>query len=238
MKREQPYILIVEDDLEIQSLLKDYLLKHEFLVEVADGGAQFDRLVSYKGLPDLIVLDVMLPGEDGLSICRRVRVNSQVPILFLTAKGDDIERIIGLEMGADDYMPKPFNPRELVARIRAILKRTSQSTQVETSQLSVGSLVVDREARNVKEQNGSEIKLTSAEFDLLECFVNRPGRVLSRDQLMDWTRGRTAEAFDRTIDVQVSRLRKKIETGSEPMIKTLRNSGYQLCVPVKPIQGH
>ncbi len=236
MTREQPYIIIVEDDPEIQTLLKDYLVKHDFSADIANGGAALDHLLSYKGMPDLIVLDVMLPGEDGLSICRRLRTNSRVPIIMLTAKGEDIDRIIGLEMGADDYLPKPFNPRELVARIRAILRRTEQSLNIDTDQLSVGPLTVDLDARCVMDQKGDEINLTSAEFDLLECFVTRPGRVLSRDQLMDWTRGRKAEALDRTIDVQVSRLRKKIEDGSEPMIKTLRNAGYLLSAPVKPIR--
>jgi two-component system OmpR family response regulator len=177
------------------------------------------------------VLDIMLPGEDGLSICRRLRAGSRVPILMLTARSEDIDRIVGLEMGADDYLPKPFNPRELVARIRAILRR-AEAPPVERRRLIVnGDLLVDLDARSVARVDGAAIALTSAEFDLLECFLTRPRRVLSREQLMDWTRGRQAEPLDRTIDVQVSRLRKKIERGTE-LIKTVRNAGYLLAATV------
>jgi two-component system, OmpR family, response regulator len=157
-----------------------------------------------------------------------------MPILMLTAKSDDIDRIVGLELGADDYMGKPFNPRELLARIRAILRR--QDTRSEANRrVSVGSITVDLDKRAVTTFDGNAIDLTAADFDLLECFVTRPGRVLSRDQLMDWTRGRRANSLDRTIDVQVSRLRKKIETGDAPMIKTLRNAGYMLVAEVTPL---
>jgi two-component system, OmpR family, response regulator len=229
---EQAAIIVVEDDAEIRSLVADYLRRQGFRVEVADGGAALDRHLSVSGDPDLIVLDVMLPGEDGLSICRRLRAASRVPILMLTAKGDDIDRIVGLEMGADDYLPKPFNPRELVARIRAILRRNAPRP-VEAKRVRVGMLIVDLDRRAVSGADGCELELTSAEFDLLECFVTRPGRVLSRDQLMDWTRGRRAEALDRTIDVQLSRLRRKIETGDTALIKTIRNAGYILAVDVE-----
>lgn len=228
-------ILVVEDDPEIRSLLKDYLQRQGLRVDTADGGAGFDRLMAQYGEPDLIVLDVMLPGEDGLSICRRLRATSRVPIIMLTARGEDVDRIVGLELGADDYLPKPFNPRELVARIRAVLRRAEQPLDPPRRRLSIGRLIVDLDARTVSETAGAEIELTSAEFDLLACFVTRPGRVLSRDQLMDWTRGRRAEAFDRTIDVQVSRLRKKIEGNGEPLIKTIRSAGYILAVPVREV---
>lgn len=227
-------IIVVEDDSEIRSLLKDYLQRHGMRVDVADGGAAFDKLMLVYGPPDLVVLDIMLPGEDGFSICRRLRVASPVPVIMLTARGDDIDRIVGLEMGADDYLAKPFNPRELLARIRAVLRRAEGPTQVKRL-LNVGGLLIDLEARSVLDSSRVAIELTSAEFDLLACFVKRPSRVLSRDQLMDWTRGRRAEAFDRTIDVQVSRLRKKIETSGEPMIKTVRNSGYILAATVKEV---
>ena len=229
---EQPQILVVEDDAEIRVLVADFLRKQNLSVDVADGGAAMDRHLSGGSAPDLIVLDVMLPGEDGLSICRRLRAASRVPILMLTARGDDIDRIIGLEMGADDYLPKPFNPRELVARIRAILRR-NEPRPIEGRRLRLASLVVDLDRREVSGTDGTPLELTSAEFDLLECFVTRPGRVLSRDQLMDWTRGRRAEALDRTIDVQLSRLRRKIETGNTVLIKTIRNAGYMLCVGVE-----
>ncbi len=229
---DQPRLIVVEDDGEIRALVADYLRKQGFKVDVADGGAALDRHLAVSDAPDLIVLDVMLPGEDGLSICRRLRAASRVPILMLTAKGDDIDRIIGLEMGADDYLPKPFNPRELVARIRAILRR-NEPRPVEAKKLRVGPLTVDLDRRAITAQAGTAIELTSAEFDLLECFVTRPGRVLSRDQLMDWTRGRRADALDRTIDVQLSRLRRNIESGDEVLIKTIRNAGYILAVDVE-----
>jgi two-component system OmpR family response regulator len=232
---ERPQIIIVEDDPEIRSLLRDYLGRHGFRVETADGGAALDRFRATFGDPDLIVLDLMLPGEDGLSICRRVRAASRVPILMLTAKAEDIDRIVGLEIGADDYMAKPFNPRELVARIRAILRR-NEPPAVARRRLRIADLELDLDARSVARSGAGLIDLTAAEFDLLECFATRPGRVLSRNQLMDWTRGRRPEAFDRTIDVQLSRLRKKIESdGTEPLIKTVRNQGYILAAQIVEI---
>lgn len=228
-------IVVVEDDAEIRMLLKDYLQRQGLRVDAADGGAALDRLISEFGEPDLIVLDIMMPGEDGLSICRRLRATSRVPIIMLTARGEDVDRIVGLEIGADDYLAKPFNPRELVARIRAILRRMEPAPDDARCRRAVGSLVVDLDGRTVTGADGSDIELTSAEFDLLACFVTRPGRVLSRDQLMDWTRGRRADALDRTIDVQLSRLRKKIETGDQSLIKTVRNVGYVLSAPVKEV---
>lgn len=231
---ERAHILVVEDDPEIRTLLRDYLTKQGFRADVCAGGAAMDQFRTAYGDPDLMVLDVMLPGEDGLSICRRVRAASRVPILMLTAKGEDIDRIVGLEIGADDYMAKPFNPRELTARIRAILRR-NEPAPINQRKLALADLVIDLDARSVVHSTDGQLALTSAEFDLLECFVTRPGRVLSRDQLMDWTRGRRADTLDRTIDVQLSRLRKKIENGGEPLIKTIRNAGYLLCQPVKEI---
>jgi two-component system OmpR family response regulator len=228
-----PRILVVEDDPEIRSLLKDYLHRQGLRVDVADGGGTFDRLMAQYGEPDLVVLDIMLPGEDGFSICRRLRATSRVPVIMLTARGDDIDRIVGLEMGADDYLAKPFNPRELLARIRAVLRRMEQPLDQPRRRLAVGALIVDLDARTVWDAAGAEIELTSAEFELLSCFITRPGRVLSRDQLMDWTRGRRADALDRTIDVQLSRLRKKIEGNGAPLIKTVRSAGYILTVSVE-----
>ena len=228
----QTRIVIVEDDAEIRSLVATYLRKQGLRVDTADGGAALDRLLSIYGEPDLIVLDIMLPGEDGLSICRRLRATSEVPVLMLTARGEEIDRIIGLELGADDYLPKPFNPRELLARIKAILRRRSPPAPT-ARRLRCAAFVVDLDGRSVRHEARGALELTSAEFDLLECFLLRPGRVLSRDQLMDWTRGRRAEALDRTIDVQMSRLRKKLEGSGEPIIKTIRNSGYVLAVPVE-----
>lgn len=226
-----PRIVVVEDDPEIRSLVIDYLRRQGFRVDPAESGAVLDRLLAQFDLPDLIVLDLMLPGEDGLSICRRLRAASRVPIIMLTAKAEDIDRIVGLEMGADDYIPKPFNPRELAARIRAVLRRLEPAPN-ERRAFAVGPLKIDLDSLTVVHDSEGPIELTSAEFALLECFVMRPHRVLSRDQLMDWTRGRRAEALDRTIDVQMSRLRKKIEVDGAPVIKTIRNFGYQLVAPV------
>jgi two-component system, OmpR family, response regulator len=230
--RDQPLILLIEDDPEIRTLVADYLGTQGLRTVSGDSGAALDRLMTQYRTPDLIVLDLMLPGEDGLAICRRVRAACSVPIIMLTARSDEIDRIVGLEMGADDYLGKPFSPRELVARIRAILRR-NEAKAVPRRRLRLAGLVVDLDARTVAGEAASDLGLTSAEFELLECFVTRPGRVLSRDQLMDWTRGRRAEALDRTIDVQVSRLRRKIETGDSEVIKTVRNAGYILIAPVE-----
>ncbi len=229
---QRPRILVIEDDADIRELVQDYLQRQGFRVDVGDGGAALDRFRSMIGEPDLIVLDIMLPGEDGLSLCRRIRASSRVPILMLTARSEDIDRIVGLEMGADDYLGKPFNPRELTARIRAILRRR-EPDPIARRRLAVGGILVDLEARSVVHAREGELALTSAEFDLLECFLTRPQRVLSREQLMDWTRGRRAAPLDRTIDVQVSRLRKKIEGRGETLIKTVRNAGYMLCAAVE-----
>lgn len=226
-----PRIIVVEDDPEIRTLVVDYLRRQSFRADAADGGAALDRLLTQFDMPDLIVLDLMLPGEDGLAICRRLRATSRVPIIMLTAKAEDIDRIVGLEMGADDYIAKPFNPRELTARIRAVLRRLEPQPDGRRT-FSVGPLKIDLDALTVVHADAGAIELTSAEFSLLECFVTRPHRVLSRDQLMDWTRGRRAEALDRTIDVQVSRLRKKIEVEGVLIIKTVRNVGYQLVAQV------
>jgi two-component system OmpR family response regulator len=228
-------ILIVEDDRDIRGLLSDFLKREGFMVEVAESGAAADRVLT-RVMPDLVVLDLMLPGEDGLSICRRLRARGSIPILILTAKNDDIDRIVGLELGADDYLGKPFNPRELLARIRAILRRADASSAGERRRRAFASFVVDLDARTLECTDGAGVPLTSAEFDLLACFVERPRRVLTRDQLLDWTRGRSADPFDRTIDVTVSRLRKKLETAdpaAPSLITTVRNGGYLFAGDVK-----
>jgi two-component system OmpR family response regulator len=230
-------ILVVEDDRDIRSLLADFLKREGFSVEVAEDGAAADRALA-RMTPDLVVLDLMLPGEDGLSICRRLRARGATPILMLTAKNDDIDRIVGLELGADDYLGKPFNPRELLARIRAILRRAEAAVTRagERRRRSFGRFVIDLDARSVERADGTSVALTSAEFDLLACFVERPRRVLTRDQLLDWTRGRSADPFDRTIDVTVSRLRKKLETAdplAPALVTTVRNGGYLFTGDVK-----
>jgi DNA-binding response OmpR family regulator len=226
-------IVLVEDDEDIRRLVRDLLAREGFAVEVADTAPAFDQILA-RQRPDLIILDLMLPGEDGLSICRRLRSRGGVPILMLTAKSDPVDRVVGLEMGADDYVTKPFDPRELLARVRALLRRARSHDESEPSRrYAFEGLIIDLDARRLTTEAGKPIGLTSAEFDLLACFVVRPRRVLSRDQLLDWTRGRDADPFDRTIDMTISRLRKKVEAAAPDLdlITTVRNNGY-LFVPV------
>jgi two-component system OmpR family response regulator len=228
-----PRITIVEDDPEIRRLVQARLQADGFRADAADSGAALDRLIAGKGMPDLIVLDLMLPGEDGFSICRRLRATSRVPIIMLTARGEDVDRIVGLELGADDYVSKPFNTRELIARIRAVLRRMEPHETI-AERYRLGPLTVDATARDIRTPDGVAIETTAGEFDLLMCFLQRPNRVLSREQLVEWTRGRDADPFDRTIDVQMSRLRRKLaEAGVNDAIKTIRNSGYILTASGK-----
>jgi two-component system OmpR family response regulator len=225
-------IAVVEDDPEIRALVSGLLGREGFEAAACAGGRDLDRLMEQRRV-DLIVLDLMLEGEDGLSICRRVRGGpADTPVLMVTAKGDDIDRIVGLEIGADDYLPKPFNPRELVARVRAILRRARDADRpapcgaAATYHFSGWTVIPG--ARQLHDPNGRAVELTGAEFDLLMAFVTHAQRVLSRDQLLDWTRGRRAAPLDRTIDVQLSRLRRKL--GDDPrvpiIIRTVRGGGY------------
>jgi two-component system, OmpR family, response regulator len=231
-------IMIVEDDREIRALLADLLTREGYAPVCVENGAAMDRALM-QACPDLIVLDIMLPGEDGLSICQRLRGKSRTPILMLTAKADDVDRIIGLELGADDYLPKPFNPRELLARIKAVLRRVDGPLQMPPPRrIAFGRLVADLDGRSLTNDQDRVVELTAAEFDLLACFLERPKRVLSRDQLLDWTRGRTADPFDRVIDVSVSRLRRKL-VAADPKaafsIRTVRNGGYLFSADVRPL---
>ncbi|MDD3447272.1 MAG: response regulator [Zavarzinia sp.] len=231
-------ILLVEDDPEIRDLLGHFLTREGFSVEAAEDARAMDGVLA-RVTPALMVLDLMLPGEDGLSICRRLAGQVPFPIVMLTAKGEDIDRIIGLELGADDYLPKPFNPRELLARIRAVLRRGErQEVARATRRLRFSDIVVDLDGRVVETLEGARVTLTSAEFDLLACLVEHPRRVLSRDQLLDWTRGRSADPFDRTIDVGISRLRRKLEAVDPQAalgITTVRNGGYILSAEVERV---
>lgn len=232
-----PHILIVDDDREIRDLTGRYLRKHGFRVDSAADAKAMDRLLR-DGRFDLIVLDLMLPGEDGLSICRRLRASTRIPILMLTAVAEDTDRIIGLEIGADDYLTKPFNPRELLARIRAVLRRAegadSTADPVE-GVLTFSGWRLDPARRELRDPQGVLVELTAGEFGLLMALVERPRRVLSRDRLLDLTKGRDAQPFDRSIDVQVSRLRRKIEPDPKnpDMIKTVRSGGYIFTLPVE-----
>ena len=232
-----PHIMVVDDDREIRSLVSQFLRKHGFRVtDAADGREMMEALDG--GRFDLVVLDLMLPGEDGLSLCRRVRAGSSLPIIMLTAMGEETDRIVGLEMGADDYLPKPFNPRELLARIRAVLRRSGGEVAEADSEAggirSFGGWSLDLAKRELRAPDGTLVPLTAGEYDLLAVIVERPGRVLSRDQLLDLTRGRDAAPFDRSIDVQISRLRRKLEPDPrEPqIIKTVRGGGYVLACEV------
>jgi two-component system, OmpR family, response regulator len=230
-------ILIVEDDPEIRRLLGGFLLQEGYAVETAGDAKAMDGVLQ-RVRPDLIVLDLMLPGEDGLAVCLRLRAGDTVPILMLTAKGDEIDRVVGLEMGADDYVAKPFSPRELLARARAIMRR-AQPAPVRSAnrRLRFGEFIIDIDAHNVTTSDDAAVALTSAEFELLVCFVQRPRRVLTRDQILDFTRGRSAEPFDRTVDMLISRLRKKLDAArpGSNLISTVRNGGYLMTAHVTPL---
>jgi len=234
-----PHILVVEDDAEISRLVTRYLRANDCRVSAAGDARDVDRLLD-DGRIDLIVLDLMLPGEDGLSLCRRLRARSPVPVIMLTAKGEEIDRIVGLEMGADDYVAKPFNPRELLARIRAVLRRASAGAVLPADRraraLAFFGWRVDCALRELRDPQGTRIVLTGAEFDLLQVLCERAGRVLSRDQLLDLTQGRSAGSLERSIDVLISRLRRKIEHDPHDpeLIKTVRSGGYLFTPAVEP----
>ena len=223
-------LLMIEDDARLAGMVAEYLGQSGFVVSHAgDGLGGLTRLQELA--PDLVILDLMLPDIDGLEVCRRIRSlpgeAARVPVLMLTAKGDPMDRIIGLELGADDYLPKPFEPRELLARVRAILRRRSDGARPTTKVIRFGSLEIDRDARSVT-VGGSPSDLTSYQFDLLVALAERAGRVLSRDQIMEAVRGRELEAFDRSIDVHMGRIRAAIEEDAKnpKRILTVRGVGY------------
>ena len=231
-----PHLLIVEDDAEIRRIVARFLRESGFRVSEAAEGRAMDKALA-DGRIDLVVLDVMLPGEDGLSLCRRLRAGSSIPIVMLTAMGDEVDRIVGLEMGADDYIAKPFNPRELLARIRAVLRRAAQQPVAGAERKMVlvfDEWRLDGALRRLFSPEGARVALTGAEFDLLLALCQHPRRVLNRDQLLDLTQGRAAGPCERSIDVLVSRIRNKIER--EPrdpeIIKTVRLGGYMFTPDV------
>jgi two-component system, OmpR family, response regulator len=225
------HIAVTEDDPEISRMMVKCLTDHGYLVSPARSGRDLDRILADARI-DLAILDVGLPGEDGLSICRRLRSKMSLPIIMVTARGSETDRIVGLELGADDYLPKPFNPRELVARVRAVLRRATpaQSTPPERGPMmySFEGWTMDMARREVRNPSGEVKALTSAEFNILAIFCRHPREVLSRDNLLDLLHGRSAAVFDRAIDVQISRLRRKIEPNiKDPSyIKTVRYGGY------------
>ena len=238
-----PHILVVDDDREISSLLSQFLAKHSLRVTTARDGAEMLKVLDSARI-DLIVLDLMLPGEDGLSLCRRLRSERTTPVIMLTAMVEEIDRIIGLELGADDYLTKPFNPRELLARIKAVLRRSTQLPANPVDVVSEGKVYlfegwrVDLGRREVS-HDGEPVPLSSGEFGMLLAFVEHPQRVLTRDQLLDIARGRSAALFDRSVDIQVMRLRRKIEADpKEPqIIKTVRSGGYIFTPRVQTVGG-
>jgi two-component system OmpR family response regulator len=223
-------IAVVEDDPEISRMMVSVMTDHGFDVSPARTGRDLDRIMS-GGKIDCVVLDVGLPGEDGLSICKRLRGKSSVPIIMVTGRGADTDRIVGLELGADDYLPKPFNPRELVARVRAVIRRSvmpEQAAPLAPQTLMFEGWRLDMARRQLFDPQGQPRSLTSGEFNVLALFCTHPRKVLSRDELLDLLHGRAAAVFDRSIDVQISRLRRKIETNlKDPaFIKTIRYGGY------------
>jgi two-component system OmpR family response regulator len=233
----QNKILIVDDDREIRSLLADYLENNGYsTVTAADGKAMTSALEANK--IDLIVLDLNMPGDDGLTLCRNLRAKSAMPVIMLTARSEALDRIIGLEMGADDYLSKPFEPRELLARIRSVLRRANSpalnDTNANAQRLKFGDWTLDMTARHLLSPQGLVIALSGAEFRMLEIFLEHPNRVLNRDQLLNIMHGRDADPFDRSIDIQISRLRQKLgeDARSPQVIKTVRNGGYVLSVNV------
>ena len=237
----QDHILIVDDDAEIRGLLREYFEKNGYRVSLAADGKGL-RAAFSVGEPDLVVLDLMLPGDDGFTLCRELRARSEVPIIMLTARGEDTDRIVGLELGADDYLAKPFNARELLARVKSVLRRMRALPGNLKPDIVKGfrfaGWTLDIATRNLTSPKGVVIALSGTEFRLLRTFVSHPNRVLTRDQLIDLMLSRDAAPFDRAIDVQVSRLRQRLgEDAKEPtLIKTVRSQGYVLAAQVEELR--
>ncbi len=232
------HILIVDDDAEIRQLLGTYLQKNGYQTTVAADGRSMSAALARSHV-DLIVLDLMLPGEDGLTLCRKLRADSDTPVIMLTARGEETDRIVGLEMGADDYLPKPFSPRELLARIKSVLRRyRSLPLNLRADdgrEIDFAGWRLDSIARHLVSPEGVVTSLSGAEFQLLKVFLSHPNHVLTRDQLMMLSKGHEADPMDRSIDIQVSRLRQRLrEDPAEPkIIKTVRGEGYVLAVAVE-----
>ncbi len=233
-----PHILIVDDHREIRDLVSRALVKEGFRISAAADGKAMRKVLADSRI-DLILLDLMLPGESGLTLCREIRATSGIPIIMVTAKGEEVDRVIGLELGADDYLPKPFGTRELTARINAVLRRTRVEgggtlSPIKTKRYAFDRWVLNVEARELIRDDGVSVALSTGEFDLLLAMLQRPQRVLTRETLLDLARGRAAASFDRSIDTQVSRLRKKLEADpAEPrIIQTVWGGGYRLAAEV------
>ncbi len=232
------HILVVDDQREICDLVEDYLSGEGYRVSIAHDGAEMRRVLAQSPV-DLVILDLMLPGEDGLTLARSLREESEVGIIILTGRGETVDRIIGLEMGADDYLPKPFHLRELLARVKSVLRRASSRTverpAAARAKVRFAGWNLDLSSRELTSPVGEDVRLTTGEFDLLAAFVNNANQVLSRDRLLDLARNRESGPFDRTIDVQVGRLRRKLEDDPQrpTIIKTVRGSGYIFTPPVE-----
>ena len=233
-------VLVVDDDADVRGMIAEYLSENGYEVMVADSGESM-RAALAKRVPDVVLLDVRLGRDDGLTLARFLRERYQLGIIMVTAAGDVVDRVIGLEVGADDYIAKPFDPRELRARLRSVMRRAATRPSEaaapggeESSRVAVGRCTLDLAAYRLLDSEGREVALTSMEFDLLKVFVEHPNKVLSRDQLLNTTRNRDWQPFDRSIDIRIARLRRKIETDPESpqLIRTIRNSGY-MYVPSK-----
>lgn len=235
-----PHLLVVDDDEDILSLLTKFFRKHGYPVAVASGGEAMFEVLAKQPI-DIVILDVMLQGEDGFSLCRKLRAGSKLPVIMLTAMADHTDRVVGLEIGADDYLVKPFDARELLARVKAVLRRTVERDglkaveAVQAPTLRFDGWSIDLARRELRSADNALVLLSAGEFDLLLAFVEHPQRVLTRDQLLDFARGHAHFAYDRSIDVQVSRLRQKIEDDPKNplLIRTVRNSGYMFSPSVK-----
>ncbi len=231
------HILVVDDDRDIRTLLAEYLDSNGLRTLTATNGSEMRRVLEESRV-DLIVLDLTLPGEDGLTLCRNLRAQSNVPVIMLTARGEPLDRILGLEMGADDYLAKPFEPRELFARIRSVLRRTQalppNMAQPDVATMRFAGWTLDLTARHLVNKDGVVVALSGAEFRLLKVFLDHPNRVLNRDQLLELTQGRESDPFDRSVDIQISRLRQKLgdDARTPTIIKTVRNEGYVLATTV------
>ncbi|HEX8555642.1 MAG TPA: response regulator [Sphingomonas sp.] len=230
MSDASAHVVVVDDDEDVRSTVAEYLRRNGLAVSEADGGTALREIMGQRPI-DLAVLDINMPGDDGLTLAREIRASGEAGIIMLTAKSDDIDRIVGLEIGADDYVTKPFNPRELLARVKAVLRRASRGGESPATmgrEVQMGKCRLNLDSRKLYEADGTEVPLTAMEFDLLKCFAEHPRRVLTRDQLLDLAHSKEMEAFDRSIDTRITRIRKKVEKdpAKPECLKTVRGAGY------------
>lgn len=234
------HIVVVDDEVIVRETVQDYLMRHGFAVSAVDGGAALDLLMAERAV-DLVLLDINMPGEDGLSIARRLRQRGAIGIIMLTANTDSVDTVVGLEIGADDYVAKPFDPRELLARVRAVLRRVTSDAPpaMVGSEVRMGRCMLNLESRRMFDLDGREVPLTAMEFDLLQAFADNPNRVLTRDRLLDLAHHKEFDGYDRSIDVRITRLRRKIEAepAAPQSIKTVRGAGYIFVPGRAPLDG-